>query len=234
MIFLKLSNILNDINKVLLPPLCFGCNARLYRGEHLLCTLCRNQLPLTEYNFMTENPVDRIFYGRTDVSKAAAFLYYHEDGIVKNLIHYLKYRKQQQLGTFLGEWFGQDLMEAGLPAIPDYIIPVPLHPRKQRQRGYNQVDNFGKALARVMGSEFRTGLLLKTANVRTQTRKDRFFRWQSQQELYTLADGEELRGKKVLLVDDVITTGATLEACSLALQKAGDVEVYIAAMAVVP
>ncbi|WP_243744142.1 ComF family protein [Zeaxanthinibacter enoshimensis] len=183
---------------------------------------------------MTENPVDRIFYGRTDVSKAAAFLYYHEDGIVKNLIHYLKYRKQQQLGTFLGEWFGQDLMEAGLPAIPDYIIPVPLHPRKQRQRGYNQVDNFGKALARVMGSEFRTGLLLKTANVRTQTRKDRFFRWQSQQELYTLADGEELRGKKVLLVDDVITTGATLEACSLALQKAGDVEVYIAAMAVVP
>ncbi len=199
-----------------------------------MCTLCRNQLPLTEYNFMTENPVDRIFYGRTDIVKAAAFLYYHEDGIVKNLIHYLKYRKQQQLGTFLGEWFGQELMEAGLPAIPDYVLPVPLHPRKQRQRGYNQVDNFGKALARVMGSDFRTGLLLKTANVRTQTRKDRFFRWQSQQELYTLADGEELRGKKVLLVDDVITTGATLEACSLTLQKPGDVEVYIAAMAVVP
>jgi len=181
-----------------------------------------------------ENPVDRIFYGRTDVCKAAAFLYYSEEGIVKNLIHYLKYRKQEQIGTFLGEWFASELLKAGLPAQPDLVIPVPLHPRKQRKRGYNQVDLFGKAMATVLEAEFRTGMLVKTENVRTQTRKDRSFRWQSQQDLYTVAKNQQLDGKKVLLVDDVITTGATLEACSEALKKGGDTEVYIAAMAVVP
>jgi ComF family protein len=230
----KLSNILNDINTVLLPSLCFGCNARLYRGENLLCTLCRNQLPLTEYNFNEENAVDRIFYGRIPVEKAASFLFYSEKGVVKNLIHYLKYRNQPQLGTFLGQWWGEQLSENGLGEKIDCVVPVPLHPSKQRRRGYNQVTLFAVNLADRLQVPYLETALVKTANSKTQTRKDRWFRWQSSKELYQLSNPILVEFKRVLLVDDVITTGATLEACSRALLKAEGTTVYIATMAVVP
>ena len=106
------------------PCLCFGCNARLYRGEQILCVICRNQLPLTEHSFNEENAVDRIFYGRTDIKKAASFLYYFENGIVQNLIHYLKYRNQQQIGHFLGEWYGQRISENQVLKNIDYVAPA--------------------------------------------------------------------------------------------------------------
>ena len=127
MYFSKLSNIINDINTVLLPRLCFGCNAQLYRGEQLLCTLCRNQIPLTEYNFIEENAVDKIFYGRIDIKKASAFLFYSDQGLAKNLIHYLKYKNQPQIGQFLGNWYGQVLKERNALNYIDIVIPVPLH-----------------------------------------------------------------------------------------------------------
>ena len=214
--------------------MCFGCNARLYRGENLLCTLCRNQLPLTEYNFNEENAVDRIFYGRIPVEKAASFLFYSEKGVVKNLIHHLKYRNQPQLGTFLGQWWGEQLSENGLGEKIDCVVPVPLHPSKQRRRGYNQVTPFAVCLADKLQVPYLETALVKTANSKTQTRKDRWFRWQSSKELYQLSNPILVEFKRVLLVDDVITTGATLEACSRALLKAEGTSVYIATMAVVP
>lgn len=214
--------------------MCFGCNARLYRGENLLCTLCRNQLPLTEYNFNEENAVDRIFYGRIPVEKAASFLFYSEKGVVKNLIHYLKYRNQPQLGAFLGQWWGEQLSENGLGEKVDCVVAVPLHPSKQRRRGYNQVTLFASCLADKLEVPYLETALVKTANSKTQTRKDRWFRWQSSKELYQLSDPILVEFKRVLLVDDVITTGATLEACSRALLKAEGTTVYIGTMAVVP
>ena len=200
----------------------------------MLCTLCRNQLPLTEYNFNEENAVDRIFYGRIPVEKAASFLFYSEKGVVKNLIHYLKYRNQPQLGTFLGQWWGEQLSENGLGEKIDCVVPVPLHPSKQRRRGYNQVTLFAVNLADKLQVPYLETALLKTANSKTQTRKDRWFRWQSSKELYQLSNPILVEFKRVLLVDDVITTGATLEACSRALLKAEGTSVYIATMAVVP
>ncbi len=234
MIFSKLSNIANDINNVLIPRLCFGCNDRLYRGEQLLCTVCRNHLPLTEFDFHKENAVDRIFYGRTEIYSAAALLFYQEKGVVQNLIHALKYKGQIQLGEFLGDWFGE-LLKQGVPkGTIDLVIPVPLHIKKLRKRGYNQVSEFGRKLAHHFGAEYRDDLLVKTANTRTQTRKNRWYRWLGSRELYLLQDPNALARKHVLLVDDVITTGSTLEACARALQKSSGVTVSIAAMAVVP
>ena len=233
MFYSKLSNIVNDINTILLPRLCFGCNARLYRGEKVLCTFCRNQLPLTEYNFNDENEVDRTFYGRINIKKAASFLFYEEFGIVQNLIHYLKYRNQEVVGTFLGDWFGQCIQEEGDLNHIDYVIPVPLHKKKLRKRGYNQVVPFGKRLAYHLDTCFLEHALVKTANTRTQTKKSRLYRWQNSKELFALTDQTILKNKKILLIDDVITTGATLEACAKALAKAGNVTIYIATMAVV-
>ena len=234
MIFSKLSNIANDINNLLIPRLCFGCNVRLYRGEQLLCTVCRNHLPLTEFDFQAENAVDRIFYGRTAIQKGAALLFYQENGIVQNLIHALKYKGQKQVGYFLGDWMGP-LLKNGLPyGEIDMVIPVPLHRKKLRKRGYNQVEGFGKALARHLNAEYRSDLLIKTANSRTQTKKSRWYRWLGSQDLYRVVAPEALMKKHILLVDDVITTGSTLEACSLALQKAPGTRISIATMALVP
>ncbi len=234
MFYSKLSNILNDINTVLVPEACFGCNALLHRGERLLCTVCRNQLPLTEYNFIDENPVDRIFYGRIAIEKASSFLIYTENGIVQRLIHYLKYKNQEQIGAFLGEWYGQLLGESPVLQGIDCIVPVPLHKNRLRKRGYNQLTLFGERLAQHLNASFEGQLLLKTANTRTQTKKGRGFRWHADKALYTLSDMTYFRNKRVLLIDDVVTTGATLEACAKALQKADGVKVYIATMAMVP
>ncbi len=230
----KLSNILNDINTVLLPRVCFGCNAHLNRGEHLICTVCRNDLPLTEYTFNEENAVDRTFYGRINIKKASSFLFFAENGTVKNLLHNLKYKDRQEIGTFLGDWYGQVLKEdAGLNGI-DFIVPVPLHSKKLSKRGYNQVTKFGESLAFHLKVEFLENVLIKTANTKTQTKKGRISRWQGRSELFEVSNTDILRHKKVLLIDDVITTGATIEMCSRALQKAEGVTIYVASMAFVP
>lgn len=217
-----------------MPRLCFGCNARLYRGEKLLCTRCRNQIPLTDFNFTEENIVDRAFYGRIYIEKAASFLYYYENGMVKNLIGYLKYKNQETIGIFLGDWMGKSEVIQDIPEKIDMVVPVPLHPKKLRQRGYNQVEKFGQRLAFHLNADYVDHILIKTANTRTQTKKSRIYRWQGSRELYTLTDTQFFKGKKVLLVDDVITTGATIEACAKALHQTENISIYVATMAVVP
>ncbi|SDL66736.1 comF family protein [Kriegella aquimaris] len=231
---IAMSKILNDINTVLVPRLCFGCNAHLIRGEHLLCTVCRNELPLTEYSFNVENPIDRIFYGRINVKKASSFLFFEEKGIVQQLIHYLKYRNQEEIGGFLGDWYGQLLKEDNGSGFIDVVVPVPLHRRKLRKRGYNQVALFAKRLAHHLNAAYVDNILLKTANTKTQTKKGRIGRWYGNTSLYTLSDQKFLENKRVLLVDDVITTGATMETCAKALQQSKGITIYIASMAIVP
>jgi len=233
-LYSKLSNILNDIISILLPRVCFGCNARLNRGEYHLCTVCRNQLPLTEYSFNVENAVDRIFFGRNTIKKANSFLFFIENGIVKSLIHHLKYRNQQQIGTMLGDWHGQIIKENNYLDKIDYVIPVPLHRKKMKKRGYNQVSMFGMRLAHHLDAEFLENALVKTANTKTQTKKGRIGRWQNNKALYILKDPLQLENKKVLLVDDVITTGATMQICASTLQEAKGITVYVTSIAVVP
>ncbi len=213
---------------------CFGCNAHLNRGEQYLCTVCRNNLPLTEYSFNDENRVDRIFYGRINVKKASSFLFYTENGIVRQLIHHLKYKNQEEIGIFLGNWYGQMLKEDLFLKTIDTVVPVPLHRKKIKKRGYNQVAKFAKRLAQHLGAEYVDHVLTKTANTKTQTTKNRIGRWQNTKDLYTLSDNMYLKNKNVLLVDDVITSGATMEICAKALYETEGITIYISSMAVVP
>lgn len=230
-----LTKILNDINSVLIPRVCFGCNAHLHRGEVIICTVCRNDLPLTEYTFNEENPVDRMFYGRINIKKASSFLFFAENGIVQKLIHHLKYKNQEQVSVFLGDWYGQILKDdRDLARWIDVVVPVPLHPKKLRQRGFNQTEGFAQRLAHHLEAEYVGHILIKTANTKTQTKKGRVGRWQGDTELYTLSDSDYLKDKNILLVDDVITTGATMEICAQTLQKATGTTIYLTSMAVVP
>lgn len=229
----NLTKILNDINNVLLPPVCFGCSAHLIRGEQHLCTVCRNDLPLTDYTFNEENPIDRIFYGRINLKKASSFLFYTENGIVKQLIHHLKYKNQEQIGSFLGDWYGQILKNDDALGIIDAIVPVPLHKKKLNRRGYNQVAKFAESLAFHLNTDYVDNILIKTANTRTQTTKGRLGRWQGNRALYTLVDSNYFKNKNVLLIDDVITSGATMEMCTKALLETEGITVQITSMAVV-
>jgi ComF family protein len=217
-----------------LPISCFGCNARLYRGEVILCTSCRHQLPLTEYHFNEENAVDRIFYGRINIKKANSFLFFTEIGIVKNLIHYLKYKNQESIGKFLGDWHGQVLKEQGHLTNIDFVIPVPLNKKKLRQRGYNQVALFAKQIALHINTTYADDILIKTANTKTQTKKNRLSRWYDNRSLYEIHNTQILKNKNILLVDDVITTGATMEICANTFKDIEGITIYILSMAVVP
>ena len=227
------SKIINDINSILLPPVCFGCNVRLSGGEHLLCTVCRHDLPFTDHNFDEENAADLVFYGRVPIEKAASFLYFSKQGIVKNLLHFLKYKNQQSIGESIGDWFGAKTANEGLLQI-DVVIPVPLHPKKLKKRGYNQVEMFGKRMAFHLKAEYRNNMLVKTQNTKTQTKKNRLARWKTSQDLFLLKNAEGLANKNLLLVDDVITTGATIEACARALLQIPNAKIFVATIAIVP
>ena len=234
MLFSTMSNIANDIGSILFPQGCFGCTATLAQGERSLCTVCRNQLPFTEYNFTDENPMDRVFYGKILIKKASSLLFFYENGRIQRLIHHWKYKKQDQIGRFLGDLYGPILaQDSGLPKI-DCIIPVPLHPKKKRQRGYNQLTLLGKSLAKHLETLYLENLLKKTANRKTQTHKNRLWRWKNAQNLYTIDKPQLLEHKKILLIDDVVTTGATLEACAKIILQAKGAEIYIVTVAMVP
>jgi len=219
----KLSNILNDINNILLPRVCFGCNTHLYKGERLICTVCRNQLPLTEYNYNDENAVDRIL---------SSFLFFSKNGIVKNLIHQLKYKNRQEIGIFLGDWYGQVLREEIALKTIDFVIPVPLHKRKLKQRGYNQVTTFARQLAEHLEATYEDTILKKTIHTKTQTNKNRLKRSQTKPNVYSVTNKDTLKHKTILLVDDIVTTGATLEACANAMNDIPGISIYIATIAV--
>ena len=230
----NLSKILNDVNTFVVPETCFGCNAVLYRGEHLLCAFCRNELPLTEYNFSVENTADRLFYGHSGVRKAASLFFYNQNGMVPHLIHGLKYRGMEQIGSFFGKWQGALLSrDTGLEPI-DYVLPVPLHRKKERKRGYNQCARFGMELARALEAKFSAGLLVRRSSSQTQTVKNRWHRWKGTKDAFLAPSPQDLEDKRILLVDDVITTGATLGACCEALKYIPHGGIYIATMAIVP
>ncbi|WP_245871665.1 ComF family protein [Sediminicola luteus] len=204
------------------------------KGERSLCTVCRDQLPFTEYNFIDENPIDRIFYGKIPVKKASSLFFYHENGRIQRIIHHWKYNKQEQIGSFLAALY-TPILEAD-PGFekPDLIVSVPLHKNKIRKRGYNQLDLVGKSFSENFHCRYENKVLVKTQNTRTQTRKNRWWRWKGVQDLYQLNGSDSVRDKRILLIDDVITTGATLEACAQTLFAGGAKEVSIATIAVVP
>ena len=223
--------ILTDFFRIFYPELCANCDNQLTQNEEVLCTFCRHDLPLTNYADYSENKITKAFYGRIVIEKANSLLFYRKEGVTKKLIHELKYKGNEKIGVFFGNWLGEILKENNEFSDIDYIVPVPLHPKKMRQRGYNQVTKFGESLSYHLKKPFEEGILLRTSTSKTQTFKARFERFNNIDTKFLLNNKTIINNKHILLIDDVITTGATLEACAKELQKSAGVRISILTMA---
>ena len=208
---------LKNLINLFYPMACAGCGDPLSDSELTACIQCRHDLPFTLHHLNPDNEAFKKFYGRLPLEHASSLLYFHKKGVVQGLIHNLKYQKRQDVGTMLGQMYAHDLQQvAALQSVTD-VIPVPLHKKRLRRRGYNQAETFGRALANGLGVPYRDTLLLKTANTKTQTKKNRTERAASVEDAFSIDAGEGLLSRHFLLVDDVMTTGATLEACGRVL-----------------
>jgi len=222
---------LNDLFCLFFPNLCAGCGRPLMRGEKVICTLCLFHLPKTYFHHDDDNPLTKVFWGRVNLEGVAAYVYFQKGGTVQHLLHQLKYKGQKEIGVQIGKLYGVELKTAEVFRDAELIIPVPLHPRKLRKRGYNQSGMFAEGLASVMQARLETRALYRKVYSQTQTRKARYNRWENVENIFAVRNPERIRGKHILLVDDVITTGATSEACAQALLEVPGVRVSVAAIA---
>jgi ComF family protein len=219
------------LTNLFFPKVCVGCHTLLMSNEVVLCTGCRHEIPLTQYHLDPENEAVRKFYGKIDIQYASAFLHFNKKGIVQELIHNLKYKGQQEIGTILGNWYVEDLKNLTSKPLFDVIIPVPLHQKKQKERGYNQVTTFGKALSEGLHVVYDDSVLFRKKYSKTQSKKNLLGRSENLETIFDVHLSEENHNKHFLLVDDVLTTGATLDACSRALLKIPGAKISVVCMA---
>jgi ComF family protein len=227
-----LYDIWDDFISLLFPRLCHACGNHLLKNEYLICTQCFISIPRTNYHLTPDNPVEQLFWGRCRISRGAAFSFYNKGSRIRKLIHKLKYNGIKELGFELGRIYGLSLKNSGFISDLDVIIPVPLHPSKLRERGFNQSEYISKGIAEVTGLQLDIKTLIRIRASDTQTKRSRYERWMNVEGIFAVTDSESIRGKHILLVDDVITTGSTIDACTSELLRVDNVRVSIAALAV--
>ncbi len=220
-----------SIINLFFPKVCSGCSSFLLSNENVICTVCRHDIPLTNHHLNPENDAFKKFYGRIPVLHTSALFYFHKKGIVQELIHNLKYKGHEEIGAILGEWYAEDLKTIKLLQSADEIIPVPLHRRKLKERGYNQVTAFGTALSSSLNIDYNDSLLIRNVYSKTQSKKNLLGRTEGIESTFDVSFTEKDHNKHFLLIDDVITTGSTLEACSRALLKIPGSKISIVCMA---
>lgn len=213
------------------PEVCCGCESLLLGGESVICTQCRHDIPMTNHHLIAGNDAFQKFYGKLPVEFAGTMSYFHKNGIMQEIIHKLKYKGQEEIGTLFGHWYAEELKK--LPVINqiDAIIPVPLHPKRLRERGYNQVAAFGKALSESLGIPFNDQLLVRNVYSKSQTRKNRTGRSANSQAVFGIAKGQSGGNRHYLIIDDVLTTGATLESCGKALMEMDNTKLSVVCIA---
>lgn len=222
---------LNSLINLFFPPVCAGCKSFISTNENIICTVCRHELPLTNHHLNPENEAYKKFYGRIPIEHVSALLYFHKKGMVQELIHNLKYKGHEEIGTVLGEWYASELKDCPIIKNVDRIIPVPLHKKRMRERGYNQVTNFGLALSENFKIPLNDSILMRKVYSKTQSKKNLLGRIEGIETVFDVDFSEEDINKHYLLIDDVLTTGATLEACSKALLKIPGAKISIVCMA---
>jgi ComF family protein len=221
---------IKDLFALIYPRNCHGCGNSLFRHENLVCTHCYLTLPKSNFHKEENNELEKIFHGRVPVRKAGSYYLFEKSGKVQSLLHTIKYKGNKELAREIGSWYGKSLLETSLIKA-ELIIPVPLHPDKLKQRGFNQSEEFGRGLSESLNIPMNTTSLIRTDYTSTQTRKQKFERWENVKDKFDLRDPSALAHKTIILVDDVITTGATIDACYQALSKAEGISINVLSLA---
>lgn len=214
---------------LIFPHICAGCNTDLLDKKNMLCLRCFSSLPETNFHIHSNNPVEKLFWGRLPLAQASAQYYFTKDSLVQRLMHQFKYKGNKELGHFLGKLMGHQLIQSNRFSYLDGIIPLPLFPSKEKRRGFNQATILCEGIAEVLQIPVLRNVVQRTVFTESQTKKNRLERWQNMEGRFEVVNPEAIKGRNVLLVDDVVTTGATLEACGKAL-LAADAKLSIAAL----
>ncbi len=221
-----------DFVSLIFPELCQACTKSLYRNEEIICADCLYNLPFTDFHLHQDNAVAQSFWGRVPIETASALLYFSKGNRVQNLLHQLKYKNRPEVGVYLGKLAAKSLLQNPVFATADMIMPVPLHQQKQLKRGYNQSLCIAEGLSQKIRIPVENQNLIKTTSTESQTKKSRISRYENMKEVFWVKNPEKLTGKHILLVDDIITTSATLEACCNVLLQIPGVKISIATIAV--
>jgi len=225
-----INDIIEGFTGLFFPNVCACCSTGLLRGEECVCNHCLHELPSTNFYKEQDNPVAQIFWGRVMVEHATAGFFFLKGNKTQKLVHQLKYKGQKEMGTVLGREMGKHLRNSWFNEI-DLIAPVPLHPQKFRKRGYNQSEWIARGISEMLEKPIDSQTLIRRFYTETQTRKKHFERWENVNSGFGLVDTVSFEGRHILLIDDVITTGSTLEACIQAVLSAPSAKVSVAALA---
>jgi ComF family protein len=223
---------LKPIVDLLFPKVCHACLNFLQDNEDTICVDCRHDLPVTNFHFDGDDAVKKILYGRANIENGTALFRFEKKGLVQQLVHGLKYKGYETIGYSLGNWLGGELKNLETYQSIDMVIPVPLHKKKLKKRGYNQVAKFGQQIAIALGIDYVDDVLIKVTNTQSQVSKKQFERWNKNDAFFEIKNSDFINNKHILLVDDIITTGATLEACISVLNKAKNIKISIATIAI--
>lgn len=227
----KIKTYASDFLHLFYPHICIGCGSDVLADTQVICAKCFNGLPVTNYFNHANNMVERIFAGRILVQNAGSLYHFSKQSILQNIIFEMKYRDNKDAGIFLGKQTGKAIAASGLYNDVDVIVPLPLNKRKQKQRGYNQALLIAQGIADVMQKPIADNIAVRKIYTETQTHKDRISRWHNMQHAFSVHNAAELEGKHVLLVDDIVTTGATLEACGQTILAIAGTKLSIATVA---
>ena len=222
---------LGDFLNLIFPSICAVCKRPLVKNEEIVCLSCNLQLPRTNFEYLHKNPLKDRLVGRINIKYAVALFDFHKAGITQKLIHQLKYNNSPEIGELAGRWMAGELVKHKVHKEFDLVIPVPLHDWKKRRRGYNQSDHFALGISGALNISYKPELLRRTKTGESQTRKSRIERWKNSRNAFKVTDPTEVKTRRILLVDDVVTTGATIEACASALVHYGVAEISVASIA---
>lgn len=217
---------------LLFPRCCVVCGRPLAKGEECICAMCNINLPRTNYHLQKDNLVEQLFWGKIPLERATSFFFYRKGSDFRQILHQLKYGGQKEIGAIMGRYMASELSASGFFQGIDVIIPVPLHKRKQRIRGYNQSEWIARGISAVTGICIDTEVIVRQKHTETQTRKSAFERWENVDGIFALHHADSLKGKHLLVVDDVLTTGATTVACASRLVEIEGVRISVLTLAV--
>lgn len=222
---------LTDVIRLFFPNACYACGQALAEQEEVICTGCYFKLPRTGFHLQQENTISKIFWGRVQIHAATSFLFFNKGGNVQRIMHSLKYKGHKEVGIFMGKLLGETLKESPFFSTIDLIVPVPLHPKKQYRRGFNQSEVIAEGMELLLGVPVAVNNLIRHSYNSSQTKKARYSRWENVKDVFKVKDKQAFRGKHLLIVDDVLTTGATLEACIHPLLEIQNTTVSVATLA---